>query len=103
MQITLSRQMLESITKLVSHVHSKCEMLDVFQAATAIQQLHYLDNVALEDIVNEIVLRATPGTAMMLAPTEVAVKFSGNARNAETPAERDKEQALTYPRFAALR
>ena len=103
MQITLSRQMLESITKLVSHVHSKCEMLDVFQAATAIQQLHYLDNVALEDIVNEIVLRATPGTAMLIEHHEVSVKFNGYPKNVEMPNELDKDPALTYPRFAALR
>ena len=103
MQITLSRQMLESITKLISHAHSRCEMLDVFQAATAIQQLHYLDNVALEDIVNEIVLRAEPGTAMIIEHHEVPVKFNGYPINAETLDDWDKDQALIYPRFAALR
>jgi hypothetical protein len=70
MHITLSQHMLESINKLILQTHSNCEILDIYKAATKLQQIHPRDNVALEDIMHEILLRAKPNTAISFVPPQ---------------------------------
>ena len=68
MQITLSRSMLETIDAVVAHAARKCEILEIYKASTAIQKMHLSDKVALEDIMNEILIRARPNTAFSFQP-----------------------------------
>ncbi len=91
MQIILSQHMLNSIDTSVSQAHSKSEILDVYQEAIAIQKLHPHDNVALEDIVSELIHRAKPNTAMSFISPEVLARKSSAMLYMEIVDTRNKE------------
>jgi hypothetical protein len=58
MNILLSSGMLNSILNHIEKARGMREMLDVYKAAEMIRLEHISDNVALEDIIEKIVLTA---------------------------------------------
>ena len=61
MNILLSPGMLKSIFNHIEKAREKREILDVYKAAEMIRLEHIDDNVALEDIIEKIVLNAGSG------------------------------------------
>jgi hypothetical protein len=68
MNITFTPSMLRSINGAIERCSRLGEIVDVYRIAEAIQTLHTEDNVAIEDIVSQIVLRAGPNTALGFLP-----------------------------------
>ena len=99
MQVTLSHQMIESINELV-HSQSMCEILDIYQAAANLQQLHPRDNVALEDIMNEILVRVKPGTAVSFIRTESPAGANPYAAIMEPVNECDIDPPSNYSHYS---
>jgi hypothetical protein len=58
MNILLSTGMMKSIFQHIEKARGKREILDVYKAAELIRLEHINDNVALEDIIEKIVLNA---------------------------------------------
>lgn len=58
MNIQLSSGMMKSIFQHIEKARGKREILDVYKAAEMIRLEHIDDNVALEDIIEKIVLNA---------------------------------------------
>jgi hypothetical protein len=58
MDIQLSSRMMKSIFNHIEKARGKREILDVYKAAEMIRLEHIDDNVALEDIIEKIVLNA---------------------------------------------
>lgn len=58
MNIILSSGMMKSIFQQIEKARGKREILDVYKAAEMIRLEHIDDNVALEDIIEKIVLNA---------------------------------------------
>ena len=58
MNILLSSGMMKSIYNHIEKARAKREILDVYKAAEMIRLEHIDDNVALEDIIEKIVLNA---------------------------------------------
>ncbi len=58
MNILLSSGMMKSIFQHIEKARGKREILDVYKAAEMIRLEHIDDNVALEDIIEKIVLNA---------------------------------------------
>ena len=58
MNIILSSGMMKSIFQHIEKARGKREILDVYKAAEMIRLEHIDDNVALEDIIEKIVLNA---------------------------------------------
>lgn len=58
MNIQLSSGMMKSIFQHIEQARGKREILDVYKAAEMIRLEHIDDNVALEDIIEKIVLNA---------------------------------------------
>ncbi len=81
MRIILSEQMQESIFQLVSHPRLRNEVLEVYEAAMALQKMHLQDNVALEDIVDGILRQVRGNTAIWFEPPRPSVKSSTITRS----------------------
>ena len=62
MKILLSSGMLNSILNHIEKARGKREILDVYKAAEMIRLEHISDNIALEDIIEKIVL--TTGSSL---------------------------------------
>ena len=58
MQISFSQAMLKSIESYIQEARARGAILDVYRIAEIIRVKHIDDNVALEDIVEKIVLNA---------------------------------------------
>jgi hypothetical protein len=58
MQILFSEAMLKSIESHIQEARGKGAILDVYRTAEIIRVKHLADNVALEDIIEQIVLNA---------------------------------------------
>ena len=58
MEIKLSRAMLESIDEQIIKIRSGRSILDVYKTAEVIRLKHINENVAREDIMDQLVLRA---------------------------------------------
>lgn len=58
MQISFSRAMLKSIESHIREARGRGAILDVYRTAEIIRVKHLDDNVALEDIIEKIVLNA---------------------------------------------
>ncbi len=74
MQITLSPHMMLSIKETVLHYSLQPLLLDIYKTATAIQNLHPDDNVALEDIMSEILHCVGSNTAISFVPPEFEIQ-----------------------------
>lgn len=70
MVINFSPDMLRSIDIAIERCRRLDEMVDVYGTAEAVQKLHFEDNVALEDIINQVVLRAGANVALGFLPNE---------------------------------
>jgi hypothetical protein len=58
MEFQLSRAMLASIDKQIPIIRKANRILDVYNAAEVIRVKHITDNIAREDIIAELILRA---------------------------------------------
>ena len=64
MEIKLSRAMLASIDEHIIKIRSTRSILDVYKTAEIIRLKHIAENVAREDIVEQLVLRAGSNTTL---------------------------------------
>jgi hypothetical protein len=64
MEITLSRAMLANIDRHLDHARHASKVIDVYRTAEHIRLEHINENVAREDIINQLVRRAGSNTIM---------------------------------------
>jgi hypothetical protein len=64
MEIKLSSSMLASIDEHIQNMRGKHDILDVYKTAELIRVAHIHENVAREDIMDNLVLRAGPNFAL---------------------------------------
>jgi hypothetical protein len=64
MKITLSGAILASIDEYLQRIRGSRIILDVYKAAEAIRLIHIEENVAREDIIKKLVLRAGSNAAI---------------------------------------
>ncbi len=72
MQISFSQEMLRSIDRYIREARGKGVVLDVYKIAEVVRVEHIDDNVALEDIIEKIVLNAGSNLPMEFGWPEVA-------------------------------
>jgi hypothetical protein len=72
MQISFSQQMLKSIDGHIRQARGRGIVLDVYRIAEIVRVEHIDDNVALEDIIEKIVLNAGSNLPMEFGWPEVA-------------------------------
>ncbi len=75
MQISFSQAMLESIESLIQEARGRGAILDVYRIAEIIRVKHIDDNVALEDIVEKIVLNAGPNLPVEFSLPDFATEL----------------------------
>jgi hypothetical protein len=64
MEIKLSPPMLASIDEHIHRIRSARSILDVYKTAEIVRLTHIADNVAREDIIDQLVLRAGPNIGL---------------------------------------
>ena len=78
MNILLSSGMMKSIFNHIEKARGKREILDVYKAAEMIRLEHLDDNVALEDIIEKIVLNAGSSLPIEFKGSEPVEAINGS-------------------------